>query len=101
MMRPPAVRRTALTWTKPTRPGDDGARADIRDPMDDRTRFTLMVDLHRGGTWQGPGSDESTRRALALTRLDRPTFGGLMLAAGPALHPWCWRVGFQPPALRP
>jgi len=33
--------------------------------------FTLMVDLHRDGTRQGPGSDEETLRALELTRLDR------------------------------
>ena len=26
--------------------------------MDDPTFFTLMVDLHRDGTRQGPGSDE-------------------------------------------
>lgn len=32
---------------------------------------TLMVDLHREGARQGPGSDEETRRALDLTRLDR------------------------------
>lgn len=33
--------------------------------------FTLLVDLHRDGTRQGPGSDEETLRALDLTRLDR------------------------------
>ena len=37
--------------------------------MDDQTLFTLMVDLHREGERQGPGSDEETRRALELTRL--------------------------------
>lgn len=30
-----------------------------------------MVDLHRDGMRQGPGSDEETLRALELTRLDR------------------------------
>jgi len=39
--------------------------------MDDQTMFTLMVDLHRDGARQGPGSDEETRRALDLTRFDR------------------------------
>ena len=39
--------------------------------MDDQTFFTLMVDLHRDGTRQGPGSDEETLHALELTRLDR------------------------------
>jgi len=38
--------------------------------MDDRTFFTLMVDLHRDGMRQGPGSDEETLHALELTRLD-------------------------------
>ena len=33
--------------------------------------FTLMVDLHRDGTRQGPGSDEETLRALDLTRIDK------------------------------
>jgi len=33
--------------------------------------FALMVDLHRDGARQGPGSDEETLRALELTRLDR------------------------------
>jgi SAM-dependent methyltransferase len=39
--------------------------------MDDPTMFTLLVDLHRGGARQGPGSNEETLRALDLTRLDR------------------------------
>lgn len=39
--------------------------------MDEHTRFSLMVDLHRDGMRQGPGSDDETRRALELTRLDR------------------------------
>ena len=39
--------------------------------MDDPSFFTLMVDLHRDGTRQGPGSDEETLHALELTRLDR------------------------------
>jgi SAM-dependent methyltransferase len=38
--------------------------------MDETTMFTLLVDLHRGGARQGPGSDEETMRALGLTRLD-------------------------------
>ncbi|MFP4206688.1 MAG: class I SAM-dependent methyltransferase, partial [Spirochaetaceae bacterium] len=38
--------------------------------MDDQTLFTLMVDLHRDGERQGPGSDEETLRAFELTRLD-------------------------------
>lgn len=38
--------------------------------MDEHTLFKLMVDLHRDGTRQGPGSDEETLRALELTRLD-------------------------------
>jgi methylase of polypeptide subunit release factors len=39
--------------------------------MDDQSLRTLLVDLHRDGTRQGPGSDEETLRALELTRLDR------------------------------
>ena len=39
--------------------------------MDDKTYFILMVDLHRDGVRQGPGSEEETLRALDLTRLDR------------------------------
>jgi SAM-dependent methyltransferase len=39
--------------------------------MDQRTLFSLMVDLHRDGWRQGPGSDDETLRALELTRLDR------------------------------
>jgi SAM-dependent methyltransferase len=46
--------------------------------MDDQTLFTLMVDLHREGSRQGPGSDEETLHALELTRLDRAT--GLQVA---------------------
>jgi len=38
--------------------------------MDDETLFALMVDLHRDGLRQGPGSDEETLRALELARLD-------------------------------
>ncbi len=38
--------------------------------MDDETLFALMVELHRDGARQGPGSDEETLRALELTRLD-------------------------------
>lgn len=38
--------------------------------MDEQTLFSLMVDLHRNGTRQGPGSDDETRRALELTRFD-------------------------------
>jgi len=32
---------------------------------------SLLVDLHRDGPRQGPGSDAETLRALELTRLDR------------------------------
>lgn len=39
--------------------------------MDEQTMFALMVDLHRDGMRQGPGSDAETLRALQLTRLDR------------------------------
>lgn len=39
--------------------------------MDEQTLFALLVDLHRGGKRQGPGSDDETIRALELTRLDR------------------------------
>jgi len=39
--------------------------------MDDKTFFELMIDLHREGKRQGPGSDEETRRALSLARIDR------------------------------
>jgi SAM-dependent methyltransferase len=38
--------------------------------MDQRTLFSLMVDLHREGERQGPGSNDETLRALELTRLD-------------------------------
>jgi SAM-dependent methyltransferase len=38
--------------------------------MDNQTLFALMMDLHRDGIRQGPGSDEETLRALDLTRLD-------------------------------
>jgi SAM-dependent methyltransferase len=47
-------------------------------PMDNQTLFTLMVDLHRDGSRQGPGSDEETLRALELTRLDKAA--GLQVA---------------------
>ena len=46
--------------------------------MDDQTLFTLMVDLHRDGTRQGPGSREETLRAFELSRLDRTA--GLQVA---------------------
>ncbi|MBE0566574.1 MAG: methyltransferase domain-containing protein [Krumholzibacteria bacterium] len=39
--------------------------------MDDQTMFALLVDLHRDGARQGPGSDDETLRALDLTRLDK------------------------------
>lgn len=39
--------------------------------MDQRMLFSLMVDLHRDGWRQGPGSDDETLRALELTRFDR------------------------------
>ena len=39
--------------------------------MDEQTMFTLMMDLHRDGARQGPGSEEETLRAFDLTRLDR------------------------------
>lgn len=38
--------------------------------MDEQTLFSLMVDLHRDGMRQGPGSNDETLRALELTRLD-------------------------------
>jgi len=38
--------------------------------MDEQTLFSLLVDLHRDATRQGPGSDAETLRALELTRLD-------------------------------
>jgi SAM-dependent methyltransferase len=38
--------------------------------MDQQTLFSLMVDLHREGERQGPGSNDETLRALELTRLD-------------------------------
>lgn len=39
--------------------------------MDESTLFSLLVDLHRDGERQGPGSDHTTVRALDLTGLDR------------------------------
>lgn len=39
--------------------------------MDEQTLFSLMVDLHREGERQGPGSDGETLRALELSRVDR------------------------------
>ncbi len=39
--------------------------------MDQQTLFSLMVDLHRDGWRQGPGSDDETLRALELTRFER------------------------------
>jgi SAM-dependent methyltransferase len=41
--------------------------------MDQRTLFSLMVDLHREGERQGPGSNDETLRALELSRVDRNT----------------------------
>ncbi len=41
--------------------------------MDEQALYSLMVDLHRDGWRQGPGSDDETLRALELTRLDRNT----------------------------
>lgn len=41
--------------------------------MDEQTFFALMVDLHREGARQGPGSDSETCSALDLTRFDRNT----------------------------
>ena len=38
--------------------------------MDNETMFDLMMDLHRDGERQGPGSEKETRRALGLTRFD-------------------------------
>lgn len=38
--------------------------------MDEERTFALMVDLHREGMRQGPGSDEETLRALELSRVD-------------------------------
>lgn len=38
--------------------------------MDEPTLHKLLIDLHRDGVRQGPGSDAETLRALALTRLD-------------------------------
>lgn len=35
--------------------------------------FELLVDLHIGGVRQGPGSDEATRRAIALAGLGKRT----------------------------
>ncbi len=39
--------------------------------MDENTLLALLVDLHRDGLRQGPGSDEETLQALELTRVDR------------------------------
>lgn len=39
--------------------------------MQDDTTLSLLIDLHREGARQGPGSDAETLRALDLTRLDR------------------------------
>lgn len=38
--------------------------------MDQQTMFALLVDLHKDGRRQGPGSAEDTLRALDLARLD-------------------------------
>lgn len=42
----------------------------LREAMDDAALFALLVELHRDGERQGPGSEEDTLRALALTQLD-------------------------------
>lgn len=39
--------------------------------MDQQKLFSLMVELHRGGARQGPGSAEQTLRALELASVDR------------------------------
>lgn len=39
--------------------------------MDQRALFSLMVDLHREGERQGPGSNDETLRALELSRVDK------------------------------
>lgn len=41
--------------------------------MDDHSLRCLLMDLHRHGARQGPGSDAETLRALELTRLDKDT----------------------------
>jgi len=46
--------------------------------MDDLTLRSLLVDLHRDGARQGPGSDGETLRAFELTRLD--SRAGLQIA---------------------
>jgi SAM-dependent methyltransferase len=38
--------------------------------MDEEKLFGFMMDLHREGKRQGPGSDEETLRALSLSRVD-------------------------------
>ena len=38
--------------------------------MDESVMFSLMVDLHREGARQGPGSDADTLRALELSRIN-------------------------------
>lgn len=38
--------------------------------MDEQALLSLMVDLHRDGSRQGPGSDDDTMLALELARLD-------------------------------
>jgi SAM-dependent methyltransferase len=40
------------------------------DPINEDVIFRLLIDLHRDGPRQGPGSDAETLRALELTRLD-------------------------------
>jgi SAM-dependent methyltransferase len=46
--------------------------------MDDQEMFGYLMDLHRDGMRQGPGSNEETLRALGLARLD--TSAALQLA---------------------
>jgi SAM-dependent methyltransferase len=46
-------------------------RRDDHDAIDDA--LELLVDLHLDGRRQGPGSDDTTRRAIALSGLDRGT----------------------------
>ena len=50
---------TVIFRRKPRSGAATGRRA-----VDEKTLFTLMVDLHRDGARQGPGSDEETLRAL-------------------------------------
>ena len=38
--------------------------------MEEKLLLSLLVDLHRDGRRQGPGSDDETRRALSVARID-------------------------------